>query len=372
MAVLVPSTETEWHLGPELRDKIEHSGFQINDKKTRMQLRVSRQVTTGLMVNEKVNIRQEYWRAARQMCQSLFNTGTYHRMVSAALKGGAPGDPPIKENISTMGQIAGIMAHIYQVKEHADLRKDKDKRDDPTAARKLYRRFLFYKNFVASNEPVIVPEGKTDSVYLRCAIWKLAAFHPRLGSLTSGEFESKVRLMSYSATIHNVLNIGQGATQLKSFVENYRRSVSGFSHAPLAFPAIILVDNDDGGKKLFGLARAMSKVDISFSTTDPFYYLGINLYLVKTPEQVAAPHTSCMETFFDATTLATVIDGKTFDPDKDHDAPGKYGKTVFATKVVEPNSNTIDFSGFAPLLARIVAVLDHHAGLKAASPAAAG
>jgi hypothetical protein len=147
--------------------------------------------------------------------------------------------------------------------------------------------------------------------------------------------------------------------------------VAGFNHAPLTQPVIVLVDNDDGGKKLFGLAKAKSGVNISFETTDQFYYLGLNLYLVKTPEQVAAPHTSRMETFFEAAVLATELGGKTFDADKEHDAPGKYGKFVFATRVIEPNAGKIDFSGFAPLLDRIVAVLDHHAGLKAAPLAAA-
>jgi RNA-directed DNA polymerase len=73
-----------------------------------------------------------------------------------------------------------------------------------------------------------------------------------------------------------------------------------------------------------------------------------------------------METCFDPALLATVLDGKTFDPANEQDEPGKYGKAVFATRVIEPNAATIDFSGFAPLLDRIVAVLDHHAGLKAA------
>jgi RNA-directed DNA polymerase len=89
LAVPIPGTIGEWQLGDELRRKIEHSGFKINDKKTRMQLRGSRQVTTGLMVNEKVNIRQEYWRAARQMCHTLFTTGAYYRMIPATLLGGA-------------------------------------------------------------------------------------------------------------------------------------------------------------------------------------------------------------------------------------------------------------------------------------------
>jgi hypothetical protein len=51
--------------------------------------------------------------------------------------------------------------------------------------------------------------------------------------------------------------------------------------------------------------------------------------------------------------------------------PAQYGKFAFATNVIERNANTISFSGFAPLLDRIVAVLDHYALLKAAPLAAA-
>jgi len=372
LAFPVPGTKAEWLLGAALREKIERSGFKINDKKTRMQFRASRQVTTGLMVNEKVNIRQEYWRAARQMCRALFTTGTYYRMVPVALTDGALGDPPVKKEFTNLNPIGGILDHIHQVKEHADLRESKTKKETPTAARRLYRQFLFYKNFVALKRPVIVPEGKTDSIYLRCAIRWLTAYHPRLGSIAAGKFESKIRFMNYSATIHDVLGLGGGAAQLHTFIERYEKWVSEFKHAPLAFPVVVLVDNDDGGKRLFGLAKSRSRAaHISFKSTNPFYYLGLNLYLVKTPEQIAAPHTSYMETFFDAAVLATKLDGKTFDPDKEHDAPGKYGKVIFATRVVEPNAAKIDFSGFAPLLDRIVAVLDHHAGLRAKPLAAA-
>jgi RNA-directed DNA polymerase len=188
----LPGNTGEWQLGAKLKEKIEHSGFKINDKKTRMQFRGSRQVTTGLMVNEKVNIRQEYWRTARQMCHALFSTGKYFRMMPATLVGGASGDPPVKQELTTLNSIGGILAHIHQVKKHADLRDAKMQREKSTAARNLYRQFLFYKNFVAVERPVIVPEGKTDTIYLRCAIRRLTAFHPRLGAITDGKFESKI------------------------------------------------------------------------------------------------------------------------------------------------------------------------------------
>jgi len=38
----------------------------------------------------------------------------------------------------------------------------------------------------------------------------------------------------------------------------------------------------------------------------------------------------------------------------------KYGKRVFAEHVVKAGVNTIDFSGFAPLLERIEKVLHHY------------
>ena len=161
--IAVPTAGAAWQVSDELRARIKDAGFEINDKKTRMQFRGSRQVTTGLMVNEKVNIRQEYFRAARHMCKALFTTGSYYRMVPATLAGGAIGDPPIKEVITSLNPLGGTLAHIYQVKNTVDLRDDDMKKAKPTATRSLYFRFLFYENFVAHTMPLIVPEGKTDS-----------------------------------------------------------------------------------------------------------------------------------------------------------------------------------------------------------------
>jgi hypothetical protein len=63
---------------------------------------------------------------------------------------------------------------------------------------------------------------------------------------------------------------------------------------------------------------------------------------------------------FDTDLLKSVVAGKTFDPDKEHGADGNYGKYVFAEKVIKPQSDTIDFSGFVLLLDRIVAVLQDY------------
>jgi len=366
--IAVPTAGAAWQVSDELRARIKDAGFKINDKKTRMQFRGSRQVTTGLMVNEKVNIRQEYLRAARHMCKALFTTGSYYRMVPATLAGGAIGDPPVKEVITSLNPLGGTLAHIYQVKNTADLRNDDMKKAKPTATRSLYFRFLFYKNFVAHTMPLIVPEGKTDSVYLRAAIQYLTVYHPRLGEIVGGKLETKIRFMNFSVTVHDVMQLGHGTSEQICLIRDYEKHLRAYSHAPLAQPVIVLFDNDDGAKSLFGHARNKGHPEIGLDSTEAFYYLGYNLYLVKTPEPGSGKK-SCIEDLFPPTLLKTPIDGKTFDPNKEHDEAGKYGKVVFAKRVVIPNAAAIDFSGFAPLLDRIVAVLDHHASLKMVPPA---
>ncbi len=68
---------------------------------------------------------------------------------------------------------------------------------------------------------------------------------------------------------------------------------------------------------------------------------------------------------------ATLLGGKTFDRNKTHAAPSKYGKQAFAERVVKPNAATTNLSGFTALLDRIVAAIDHYEASKAAAPLAA-
>jgi RNA-directed DNA polymerase len=136
-------------------------------------------------------------------------------------------------------------------------------------------------------------------------------------------------------------------------------------------PVIVLIDNDDGATQIFKLLQSKKfGVTIGHATDLPFYHLGGHLYLVKTP--IKGPdNQSCPEDLFDPALLATKIDGKTFNPDKEHDAPGEFGKVVFAERVVRPQAGTIDFSGFDPLLTRIDAVLDDYAKRPAPVPSPA-
>src|SRR3984885_1253897 len=75
-----------WILSDTLLNEIARSGFSVNHQKTRMQCRPNQQLVTGLTVNEKVNIRADYYRKARKMCSSLFNHGHYYTELGVPQK----------------------------------------------------------------------------------------------------------------------------------------------------------------------------------------------------------------------------------------------------------------------------------------------
>jgi hypothetical protein len=105
-------------------------------------------------------------------------------------------------------------------------------------------------------------------------------------------------------------------------------------------------------------------VDISHASAKPFFHLTDNLYLVKTPS-VGADAISCIEDLFDEATKTKGLDGKHFHSEKaGFDSTKHIGKAAFATKIVAPLAGEISWTGFAPLLDRIAAVLSDYAEKK--------
>jgi hypothetical protein len=94
---------------------------------------------------------------------------------------------------------------------------------------------------------------------------------------------------------------------------------------------------------------------------DGFYHLAANVYIVFTPIATSGDESS-IEDFFEPALLETKIGGKSFNPSNDKLNDDKeYGKTVFATQVVRPNIEKINFDGFDPILTRLGAVIEAHA-----------
>ena len=117
-----------WHLGEKLVDKIVNSGFTINGDKTRMQFRGSRQMVTGLVVNEKVNIRSEYYRRSRAMCDALFRTGEYFKSMLPVVEAGEEQKP---EMTSSLNPLDGILSYVYAVTQSEERREIQEQRQKP-------------------------------------------------------------------------------------------------------------------------------------------------------------------------------------------------------------------------------------------------
>ncbi|SFN74676.1 RNA-directed DNA polymerase [Bradyrhizobium sp. Rc3b] len=358
-----------WSLGDELRSRIEDAGFSINESKTRMQVRGSCQTVTGLTVNEKVNVPQRYYKLARAMTHSLLSTGSY-----------------LRDGISetSVQRLEGILDYIYNIRERQidialSAEKDAAKRkkllsdrvehtnEYPSAIRKIYYRLVFFKHFVDPTKPLIICEGPTDPVYLKSAIRRLASAHPKLTSVRGSDILLNVAFFKYSKQSRDLLQMRGGSGDLKYFLEGWKEELARHKHRPMKHPIIVLIDNDDGAKSIFGILRGKFGQSIGLATDLPFYHLDGPLYLVKTPTR-GADHKSCPEDFFESHVLATKVDGKIFNPDKEHDAPGEYGKVIFAEKVIRPLAGSIDFSGFEPLLARIEAVIEDYSKRTATRP----
>jgi hypothetical protein len=370
---------SDWVLGEPLVDRITDAGFSINRSKTRMQCRAKRQLVTGLTVNEKVNIRPEYYLKARAMCHSLFTNGAYWyeelavtatTTTSSVASGGSgestsspvAGPTTTRSTTKSLGPIGGILSHIHHVKDQIDGRSEIDKRKDKTAFRKLYFQFLFYKNFVALQKPLIVCEGKTDNVYLAGAIKYSPSFHPKLGAPTPDGFERAVSLFNQVNQAHELLELDGGTGNFKFFVLRYKETMASFKHKPQEHPVIMLIDNDDGAGELFSAIKQKYKKTITPASADSFFHITDNLYLVKTPALHGKTKT-CIEDLFEPSVLATELSGKKFNAGNKKENETEFGKHIFADRIVRPNAATVNWAGFAPLLQGICDVIDHYAAL---------
>lgn len=348
---------SDWILGRDLVGVIEKAGFTINPDKTRMQLRTGRQLVTGLTVNSKVNIPQDYARSARSMCDALFRTGAYHRRVPVA---GSSDGANAYEMIEDLNPLGGILSYIYHIKHSAELMKNVKPHEKYTIpTQRIYMQFLFYKYFVAPSQPIVVCEGRTDNIYLKYAIRNLHNFYPTLGYNTDDGFIRTVSFFSYNNTVHNIIGLPGGSNTLKKFINQFSENMKRYTHRPLSHPVMLLIDNDTALTELKSDLKKRFGIDVDLTTNESFYHLATNLYLIKTPEN-GTSGTSCIEDCFDANLKGTQLGGKSFNPAKKLDPATQYGKGPFAEKVVIPKAREIAWDGFRPLLDRVAAVIGHY------------
>lgn len=358
----VPGKPHVWEPGIELVKLITKSGFAINPDKIRMQYRDSRQVVTGLVVNQKVNVRHEYRHAVRAMVHKLFTTGSFEFVHTTKVATGAA--TTVTKSKGTVKELHGMLGFIDGVDLHNQPKltaaqvgaRKKDAR--PTSKELIYRRFLMFKEFYTAVAPVIVCEGASDNIYLFHAIRALAAKFPQLATIKSDGTKLNIRLFKYSGTsTGRILGITGGAAPLGQFMLAYASETKRFTAHGMHFPVILLVDNDAVTGPLYNIIGQIAGKKPTGS--EPFVPVAANVYLTATPI-ISPAKMSRIEDCFDAKTKAIKLGTKTFNPESEFDTNLHYGKMAFAQKIVAEHADAIDFNGFTGLLTNLTAAINHH------------
>ncbi len=356
-AIALKDENDSWKAGSTLTAIIQKSGFQLNSQKTRMQYCDSRQEVTGLIVNRRVNTSPELRRLIRAMTHQLVTTGNYQ---VTEMKADAAGlIVPTKVN-GSINHLQGMFGFIDWV-DLTHRRATNTLTEKPSSISKTYKRFLMHRDFWASSSPIILCEGKTDSIYLRGAIRRLAKAHTNLVSvLPSGKAEYKIRFFNYSYTSQRILDLSGGADVVKNFITAYIKSFKDTPMPKDQKPLILLLDNDSGGRPFYNVIKQYSSCKVAIDGMSDFYYLDANVYVVFTPIDKVGDFSS-IEDFFEPDLLKTKLDGKTLNLSNDSiDETTEYGKAAFAKNIVQPNVAKINFDKFDSILTRIEKAIDAH------------
>ncbi|MGX1123824.1 retron Ec67 family RNA-directed DNA polymerase/endonuclease [Pseudomonas sp. HLS-6 TE3448] len=357
--------------GKRLQLEIKRAGFEINHPKTRIQYKDSRQDVTGLIVNRKPGVKSEYWRTVRSQCHSLFNTGTFKEDVSGT---------PTEGNIFAL---EGKLNFIDQIdffnrkRNKPILNPNYEPSNHGSNTRKLLSgrertlsRFLYYKYFYGNAKPTVVCEGQTDNIYLKAAINRLAVGYPKLvrPKTVAAPYELLVQFINYTGRTKFLLELAGGTDYLKKFVAEFGSHFNSYKAPVPTRPVILILDNDDGFNAIEGILKGNKYKPTIFPSglaandfrKAEFIHVVHNLYIVLTPLAKSGTKTS-IEDLFPQSVRDTKLGEKTFNKENKIDTMKEYGKEFFATKVVTPKRNEIDFSGFNIILKRLVQCIEHFA-----------
>ena len=359
----------KWNVSKQLEKAINKCGFSLNPSKTRMTYRKSQQTVTGLVVNQKVHTSEKYRKLVRAMAHKLFHDGSFTIPDKASL---AAKQKPPQMTAGTLNQLEGMFSYIYMVdkfnrEKFTENNGIRGEDFELSAIEKTHRDFLFFKHFYSTSSPTIICEGKTDNVYIQCAIRSLAKQYPELASIDAqGKRTLKVRFINYSELTHRMLGLNGGTSDIARLICEYVNQCGKYHKTAPKHPTIVLVDNDQGSQSIFSAIKSTTKDAHTTGTgknkqvdrSKSFYYIAQNLYVVATP--LINGNDSMMEDFFKKSTLAATIDKKTFSVlTPSAPASSTYGKHIFAQKIVKANRDKIDFSDFAPILDSLKAVVLH-------------
>lgn len=351
----------------EISKVIEKEGFKINEKKTKLQYRDSKQTVTGLVVNEKINTDRNYFRTTKAMAHSLYTKGEFN----------------IDNEKGSIAQLEGRFSFINQIDKYDNKYCVEVKRNFQTLnlREKEYRKFIFYKIFLHNSNPLLITEGKTDPLYIKAALKKYYKDFPKLICKNKDEqFEFSLHFFKRTKKMKYFFNIVEnGADNLKNIYDFYfggnirGYQFKGYFNDFLRYnvvpnsPVIMLFDNEiqNKNKPITKFAGYKNLTEIEKADFEKNLKIKMhekngkndksNLYLITNP--LVNDKKECeIEDLFDVATLNIQINGRTFDRNVKKGDHNHFGKNDFANYM--QNYETIDFSKFLPLLQNISKIVE--------------
>lgn len=324
--------------------EVNKSGFKINDKKTRLQYKDSRQEVTGIIVNKDLSVPNEYYKTTRAMAHSLYKNGYY-------LLNGQEG---------TMNQLDGRLTFI----NNKYLANSDKKMREFTKRQNELQRFLFYRYFYMNDMPLICTEGKTDILYIKAALLNYAEEYSELiddiGFLF--HFFKRTKRMKKYFEIQE-----DGADTWKNFYKKFcseskdsKKYYSFFNQFQKysKYPVILLFDNEQDSKHPLGKFLKDLNLDILKNELNNKDYARLNpqqnLYILTVPKLKGDSNVE-IEDLIDEQLLNIELNGKKFSRSGKDD--NSFGKEIFS-KYVYSHRDEIDFSNFKYLLNGIRDILD--------------
>lgn len=341
-----------WVPGTDLLNKIRRSGFSLNNKKTRMSYKESRQMVTGLVVNRKVSVPIEYRKKVRACVHRLIKEGRY--FVRDEQGAEVPGNTRV---------LQGMMNYILHA-ERLSGKKLADGSDDKSCVgfHRVYRDYLFYTRFFNPASPFVICEGKTDPIHLKASILSKTEKFPCLvdgkGGLAISFFnhdgyDDHGDVKSGRVSVSKALGVfSGGGPSFRNLIVSYNKYLKKYSKEGrdnLSNPVIMIFDNDKGGildtisminnsYKKMGM-RSMVRVGRDAEYFNPFG----NLFIVPVPRKKSMEREDFdIESLYDDETRIGWVNEK-----------GIVNNKVRFAIYVRDHAKMINFDGFEPILETI-------------------
>ncbi len=357
-----PLGEVNWREGPSLKKIVQSSGLKLNSSKSRMQQSYQRQATTGLTVNDKVNVGTYYYKGVRFCAHAMMTKG---KAIANSKLSVAPNGELSKH------ELWGMLCHINDIKGR-ELPHNAIRAFKPSAVPsylKLMKDFYHYYRIHTAEKPLIICEGKTDYIYLKEAIrWNIADNRvkkhlingPANINLASNKGDHwAVDFVNHSNMAGNLLDLAGGGGDLPKFATYHIERVKRLYSEKPPMPVIIIVDNDSQSQGMWSTIKSLTGSLKPIDGSKPYYHVGENLYVAPIPS--GGKKDFYIEKLIPPKWLQFELNGKTLKLNQKKDEklkPTEYGKTDFANKVIKANRGKVDLASFLPLLHTICDIIE--------------